>query len=211
MSKSDKPEHRGGEMVLQVAPTSAVPASGPSSSEHNAVIGACLATCAAGDRKAFERLYRLTSARLYATARRMLRSEALAQECLQDAYVSIWRNAGSYQPDKSAPLTWMTSIVRHRALDMLRTGAREVTMDDPQRLIGLVDAAAPLDGRDGPDYVPELHPCLEQLRAEQRECLRLAYFDGLSHAEVAERLMVPLGTVKSWVRRALLQLRECLG
>jgi RNA polymerase sigma-70 factor, ECF subfamily len=197
-------------MVFHAAPASAVPASGVSPSEHTAIIRACLAACADGEREAFERLYRLTSARLYAVARRMLRSEALAQECLQDAYISIWRNAGRYRSDRSAPLTWMTSIVRNRALDILRVATREVAMDDP-KIAGLLDAAAPLDGTQGPDYVPELHPCLEQLREEQRECLRLAYFDGLSHAQVAERMTVPIGTVKSWVRRALLQLRDCLG
>jgi RNA polymerase sigma-70 factor, ECF subfamily len=198
-------------MVLQVVSTATEPTSGVSPSEQKAILGAYLAACGEGDRKAFERLYRLTSPRLYAVARRMLRSEALAQECLQDAYVSIWRNAGSYRAEQSAPLTWMTTIVRNRALDILRVARREVTMDDPQTLTGLLDATVPLDGTDGPDYVPELHPCLEQLRGEQRECLRLAYFDGLSHAEVAERLAVPLGTVKSWVRRALVQLRDCLG
>ncbi len=170
-----------------------------------------LAACAKGDHRAFENLYRFTAPKLYGLAVRILKNDSLAQECVQDAYVSIWHHAQEYRPERAAPLTWMVSILRHRAIDLLRQRGHEITLDEPDDLKILLNAdAEPEDGM-APQDVRALHACIGQLREEQRRCLQLAYFDNLSHAQMAVRLHVPLGTVKTWVRRALEQLRRCLG
>lgn len=170
-----------------------------------------LAACGQGDQQAFENLYRFTAPKLYGYAMRMLRNESLAEECLQDVYVRIWRHAREYAPERAAPLTWMIGILRHRALDLLRQRGRETTLAEPEDLEHLVNAHASAVDDSVDEDARALYACLGQLREEQRCCLQLAYFDNLSHAELAQRLHVPLGTVKTWVRRALEQLRRCLG
>lgn len=186
---------------------------GAAGHSHEVHLQCWLAACGQGDQRAFENLYRFTAPKLYAYAMRMLRNESLAEECLQDVYVRIWHHAREYAPERAAPLTWMIGILRHRALDLLRQRGRETTLAEPEDLEHLVNAQAgaaaadPVDDEDA----RALYACLGQLREEQRRCLQLAYFDNLSHAQMAERLHVPLGTVKTWVRRALEQLRRCLG
>jgi RNA polymerase sigma-70 factor, ECF subfamily len=170
-----------------------------------------LGACALGDRAAFERLYRATSPKLFAIALRILGSEALAEECLQDAYVKIWHRAEDYRPHLASPPTWLVTIVRNGALDTLRRNRRQVTLQDPAHLDFLMDEWATAPGPDGLDNDSDrLRDCLEQLGENQRRCLEIAYFQGLSHAEVAEKTHTPLGTVKTWIRRGLEQLRKCL-
>lgn len=179
--------------------------------QRNVYLRRWLTACGQGDQRAFEELYRFTAPRLHALAVRLLRNESLAEECLQDVYVRIWRHAHEYKRERAAPLTWMIGILRHRALDLLRQRRHETTLEEPDDIERLADAYAAPAGDDMEDDARALYACLGQLREEQRRCLQLAYFDHLSHAEMAERLHVPLGTVKTWVRRALEQLRRCLG
>lgn len=178
---------------------------------HDVRLQGWLAACSQGDQQAFENLYRFTAPKLYAFAVRLMRDESLAEECLQDVYVRIWHHAHEYAPERAAPLTWMIGILRHRALDLLRRRGRETTLAEPDDLEQLVNAHAGAVDDSVDEDSRALYACLGQLREEQRRCLQLAYFDHLSHAEMAERLHVPLGTVKTWVRRALEQLRQCLG
>jgi RNA polymerase sigma-70 factor (ECF subfamily) len=168
-----------------------------------------VARTAQGDRAAFGELYRATSAKLYGVALRILRREDWAEEVLQECYVSVWRHAPEYRPGLAAPMTWMTSIVRNRCLDWLRRPNPEPLDDDALQAIesGNPGPLAVLEqGRDS----AALARCLRGLEAKQRQAIALAFFDGLSHAELARHLREPLGTVKTWVRRGLARLRSCL-
>jgi RNA polymerase sigma-70 factor (ECF subfamily) len=170
-----------------------------------------LAACAARDRTAFERLYRETSPKLFGVALRILRREDWAEDVLQECYVRIWDHAQDYRAGLAAPMTWMTSIVRNRCLDWLRRPNLEVIDEEGE----LIEAAAsnapgPLDELESAGKARALKKCLETLDARQRQAIALAYYDGLSHSELAAHLREPLGTVKTWVRRGLLRLKSCL-
>jgi len=171
-----------------------------------------LGDCGRGDRDAFERLYRASSAKLYGVAVRILRREDWAEEVLQDCYVSIWTHAPEYRPGLAAPMTWMTSIVRNRCLDWLRRPRPEVPDEDGSATEQAESAdAGPLALLESSTEAGALARCLATLEARQRQAIALAFYDGLSHSELAHHLRQPLGTVKTWVRRGLLRLKDCLG
>ncbi|MEJ2621533.1 MAG: sigma-70 family RNA polymerase sigma factor [Candidatus Thiodiazotropha sp.] len=180
--------------------------------QRNQELEALLAACALNDRKAFARLYRMTSAKLYGVVLRILVRDEWAQDCLQDAYIKIWSNADSYRTYLAAPLTWMSTIARNQALDLLRKRKREVMEADGDKGLPeqVDDAPLPLDGLSKSDEGRRLETCLEALKAQQRQMVVLAYFKGLTHDELASHTDTPLGTVKSWIRRGLNQLRRCL-
>ena len=162
-----------------------------------------------GSRGALKHLYELESRRLYGIALRIVRREDIAADVLQEAFVQVWQNARSFSSERGAGAAWLTGIVRFRALDAVRKLGREVLSDDP----ALGDTALEPDVIDRLDAKAEadaLQRCLGQLDDRQRRCVVLAFVDGFSHAEIAERLAAPLGSVKSWVRRGLLALRSCL-
>jgi RNA polymerase sigma-70 factor, ECF subfamily len=170
-----------------------------------------LSACALGDRVAFQQLYRITSPKLFAIALRILKSEARAEECLQDAYVKIWQRSGDYRPHLASPVTWLVTIVRNGALDSLRRNRRQVELSNPDHLEFLMDEQAFTPGPEGEESdAALLKDCLRQLREDQRRCIEIAYFEGLSHGEIAERTGTALGTVKTWIRRGLEGLRKCL-
>lgn len=168
-----------------------------------------LEAIAQGDRGAFSDLYRRTSAKLYGICLRLLPSEAEAQEVLQEAYVLVWRKAGAFDPAKASAITWLATVARNRAIDRLRRrsvdaealeAASEVEDDSPSpfEMVGDAEDAA------------RLSHCLEQLDERARAMIRAAFLDGASYPELAERESVPLGTMKSWIRRGLQRLRGCL-
>ena len=168
-----------------------------------------LARTALGDRAAFGGLYQATAPKLFGVALRILRREDWAEEVLQESYVSVWRHAPEYQASRAAPMTWMTSIVRNRCLDWLRRPNPQ-PLDD-EFLEGLEsENPSPLDELERGRDTAALARCLRGLDAKQRQAIALAFFDGLSHAELAQHLREPLGTVKTWVRRGLARLRSCL-
>ncbi len=178
-------------------------------------LGALLAATGDGDKRAFAELYQATSAKLYGFAIRILKEEGAAQDCIQESYVRIWEHAGQYRPERGAPLTWMGVIVRRRALDMLRRRNREGTLEEPEEIGRRLDGWKLAAGEAEPELPDpkereQLVACMEQLRKEQSESLKLAFFEGLTHPELAERLAVPLGTVKTWIRRGMERLRKCL-
>ncbi len=183
--------------------------------ERNARLAALLGRVALADQRAFEELYRQTGAHLYAVALRIVRDRPIAEEILQEAYVNVWHHAGTYDAARSHAVTWLTSIVRNRALDLKRR--REL---DTVTLAGADDESPPLDlPSDGPSPMDlllaaadarALRDCVETLDAPTRQAIALAFFQGLSHGELAAHLREPLGTVKSWVRRGLDKLRRCL-
>jgi RNA polymerase sigma-70 factor, ECF subfamily len=168
-----------------------------------------LARSALGDRRAFAELYQASAAQLFGVALRILRREDWAEEVLQECYVSVWRHAREYSAARAAPMTWMTSIVRNRCLDWLRRPNPEPLADEALEALES-EAAGPLalleSGRDS----AALARCLRGLEPKQRQAIALAFFDGLSHGELAQHLRQPLGTVKTWVRRGLARLRSCL-
>jgi RNA polymerase sigma-70 factor (ECF subfamily) len=171
-----------------------------------------LARCALGDRHAFERLYRETSAQLFGLVLRIVRDRDLASEVLQEGYVKIWHRAGDFHADLARPLTWMAAIMRHHAIDLLRRSVRQPNASESaEELLGLADeAAGPQDIVAQAQQDQALHDCLGQLQGAQRQAVLLAYFKGLTHEELADHLNTPLGTVKSWLRRGLLRLKKCL-
>jgi len=175
-----------------------------------------LAACGRRDQGAFARLYEATSAKLFGVAVRMLRREDWAEEVLQDCYVSIWNNAGSYSASLSAPMTWMTSIVRNRCLDWLRRPNVEVVLqsegedcDDPLERMA-TDEPGPLEQLATAGDARALSECLGRPDARMRQAIALAFFNGLTHTELAAHMQQPLGTVKTWVRRGLERLKGCL-
>ena len=172
---------------------------------------ALLAASAAGDRAAFARLYELTSAKLFGVALRIVRREDWAEEVLQECYVRIWSRARDYREALAAPMTWMTSIVRHRCLDWLRRPNPEV-IDVEGQLLESAESPnpGPLAALELAKDAAELARCLKALEAKQRQAILLAFYDGLSHSELASHLRQPLGTVKTWVRRGLARLKTCL-
>jgi len=180
--------------------------------ERNARLTELLSRAALSDQRAFEELYRLTSAHLYAVALRILRESAAAEEVLQESFVNIWHHAGSYVAAKSQPLTWLTSIVRNRCLDQLRRRSVDtITMDDEDEGMTIADERpTPLDMLLAGADARAVKGCVETLDAGQKQAIALAFYHGLSHSELARHLKQPLGTVKSWVRRGLDRLRACL-
>lgn len=171
--------------------------------------------CAQQRQHAFQELYQLTSPQLIAILMRILKRRDLAEEALQDAFISVWHNAASYSAQKGSPMTWLVSICRYRALDMLRREQREIHLDPPDD-DGDEDALAGFaDESETGELISHaearaLKHCLDELNEGQRNSLKLAYFDGCSHEEIARALRSPIGTVKSWVRRGLQDLKHCL-
>jgi RNA polymerase sigma-70 factor (ECF subfamily) len=182
-----------------------------------------LSRVALGDRQAFAALYRDTSAHLFGVILRINTDRAQAEDLLQEVFVNVWRAAQGFDPLRSQPLTWLTSIARNRAIDSLRRRKSEPSMvsanlpagdgeDDFDQTAEMADDRPdPLQQLEQAAQAREVTHCLQQLSAEQQQCVALAFYQGLSHAEVAEHLVQPLGTVKSWVRRALMALKDCLG
>lgn len=166
---------------------------------------------ATGDERAFAKLYKLTSAKLYAVSMRMMREESQAQEVLQDAYTSIWRNASVFARERGHAITWMSSIVRYRALDMLRRNKRDMDSDgEVETLMDDRPDADPAWANMQTDDARRLQECLDELPESQRRCVTLSFVYGYTHEELSDKLDSPLGTIKSWVRRGLEKLKNCL-
>ncbi len=166
---------------------------------------------ALGDQRAFENLYQQSSPRLFALAMMVVKRKDLAEEALQDAFVSIWHSAQSYTEDKGSAQTWLNTIVRNRCLDKLRRQPKGISDLSPVEWENIIaDTPEPLAEVLADDDAKRLNGCLEHLDDKQRQSLMLAYFQGLSHSQLAVQLSVPLGTVKAWVRRGLEKLKGCL-
>jgi RNA polymerase sigma-70 factor (ECF subfamily) len=188
--------------------------------ERSRELSELLARAGLGDRAAFARLYERTSGHVFAVILRIQRDRAAAEDLLQEIYVSVWKAAASFDAARSQPLTWLTSIARNRAIDSLRRQNTQPRLesstrdDDDERPDAVEaqpdDAPGPLELLGRASEARELNTCLQHLSPPQRQSVAMAFFDGLSHAEIAEHLKEPLGTVKSWVRRALNSLRTCL-
>jgi RNA polymerase sigma-70 factor, ECF subfamily len=175
---------------------------------EGADLSSLLAACARGDRAAFRKLYDAHSPRLYGVALRITRDAALAADALHDALIQAWQNAGRFDAVRGRAEAWLTSLVRYRALDLVRTRKREVVTDAPPERAD--DAPDAFDALSSKSDAAALLRCLETLEADKRRLIASAFVDGYSHSELAERMGLPLGTVKSWIRRGLEALRRCL-
>jgi RNA polymerase sigma-70 factor, ECF subfamily len=170
-----------------------------------------LSRSAQRDQQAFAALYKASAPKLFAVAVRITRRRDWAEEVLQESYVSIWHHAQGYDPGKSAPMTWMTTIVRNRALDWLRR-PRETESNDVDALIAAVpdDSPGPEDVYAQMQDAGRISECLGDLTDDQRQSITLAFFHGMSHGELASQVGKPLGTVKTWIRRGLDRLKACM-
>lgn len=179
----------------------------PAMAEAGGDLAALLARSAHGDRIAFKALHALTHRQLFAVIRRILGDHAQAEEALQDVYVRIWQSAHAFDATRGSPLAWMVSVARYRAIDLVRrNAARDAPAVEGVEGAPLVEPAAGIDLADA----QALDHCLGELAEEQRRCVVLAYAHGFSREELAERFDRPVGTIKSWLHRALAALRTCL-
>jgi RNA polymerase sigma factor (sigma-70 family) len=168
------------------------------------------------DEAALRLLYDSASPRLYGLALRVLRQREWAEDALQEAFVTIWRVAGDYRSTLSPPMAWMGLIVRSRSLDLLRRQTADrapLTQEFDEAMAETMasDAADPMDMAEASEQAWALHLCLQQLEGRQREVVSLAYLRDLSHGELASQLKLPLGTIKTWIRRGLEKLRVCMS
>lgn len=177
---------------------------------------AWLSAAAARDASAFRSLYDATSPKLFGYALRILHKRELAEEVLQESFVSIWNNARSYQSQLAAPMTWMAAIVRNKALDALRRvdGTLEIDVDtfDSTILNALHDpGATPIEALQISADAKALAYCMSMLEGLHRQVIGMAFYHDLSHSEVAQQMAIPIGTVKTWIRRSLERLKTCLA
>lgn len=170
-----------------------------------------LAATARGDRAAFEQLYGATRAKLYGVVLRILRRNDLADEVMQETYLKIWSSAGSFDPALASPITWMVTIARNRAIDLVRKRSEASLEEVPQAMEVAADFIDPLAARELGEDVLRLKACIDRLESERKEMVTLAYYNGLSREQLAVRFGKPVNTIKTWLRRSLIEIRDCLG
>lgn len=182
-----------------------------SAQQARAELKAAMARLADGDRAALEQIYTMTRVKLFGICLRILGDRKEAEDALQDVYINLWQRADRYDPSRASPISWLATFARNRAVDRLRVGkvragavpedeAMPVADDTPLADELLIDA----------ERSAHVHTCLETLSGNQRDNIRAAFFDGFTYAELAERADVPLGTMKSWIRRGMARLKSCL-
>ncbi|MGL5736692.1 MAG: sigma-70 family RNA polymerase sigma factor [Beijerinckiaceae bacterium] len=174
-------------------------------------IDTALTACAAGNRQALQWIYGQEAPRMLGVALRIVKRRALAEEIVQDCFVKVWQAAASFDAQRGDGRAWLYTILRNRALNILRGESRTDLTDDLTPFETASDDPSPEDILAQMGEHSALRRCLETLDAARRSLIVLAYTEGLSHGEIAARLSIPLGTVKSWIRRSLLNLRSCLG
>jgi RNA polymerase sigma factor (sigma-70 family) len=172
---------------------------------------AALARVAAGDRAALRLVYQDTSAKLFGVCLRILNDRSEAEDVLQDVYLTVWRKAATFDPSRASPITWLVAITRNRALDRLRSSAATRRTEPIEAADAVSDPApAAVERVELAQQHQRLAHCLEELEGRQSAAIRAAFLDGATYEELAQRMSVPLGTMKSLIRRGLLKLRACL-
>ncbi len=169
-----------------------------------------LIACQGGDREAFSGLYRIASPQLFGLALRILRRRDWAEEALQECFVTVWRRAGDYKPDLGPAMPWITVILRNKCLDRLRREKPLQPLDESAAAERPDEGPSPLEGAMANAEARRLKGCVDELEGEQQRSIQLAYYEGLTHEELAKRMAAPLGTVKSWIRRGLQRRKKCL-
>jgi len=180
--------------------------------DRRTILIEALQATATGNRASLQIVYEMTSSKVFSTILRIVRRREVAEDVLQDVYVKVWRRAGRFDPNKGSAITWLCTIARNSALnDVRRNGRHEELADDEFPEIADTRIVAADDWLCAEQDSAALADCLEELRDDHRRTIKLAFFEGLSHSELAERVNVPLGTLKSWIRRGLAGLKGCLG
>jgi RNA polymerase sigma-70 factor (ECF subfamily) len=170
-----------------------------------------LGAVAKGDKAAFERLYGATRAKLYGVLLRILGRPELAEEVMQETYLKVWKMADKFDPALASPITWMVAIARNRAIDIVRKRS-EVSIEDEKDAQNVAaDTPAPLARREMTEELKRLLACLGKLDPEKQRIVLLAYYSGWSREQLATKLDIPVNTIKTWLRRSLLEIRECMG
>ncbi|MCO5732214.1 sigma-70 family RNA polymerase sigma factor [Rhizobium sp. SSA_523] len=172
---------------------------------------AALSACAGGDRAALRLIFDREAGRLLAVAQRIVRRRELAEDVVQEAFIRIWTHAHQYSPDRGSARGWIYAIVRNRALNALRDGSRENTVEEVEKLQEKDVADDIMAAWHRLDRESRLRDCLGSLDDIKRRGILMAYVGGYTHGEIAGRLRIPLGTAKSWIRRGLTALRECMA
>ncbi|SHI53021.1 sigma-70 family RNA polymerase sigma factor [Wenxinia saemankumensis] len=173
-------------------------------------IEALISRCALRDRAAFAALYDATSAKLFGVCLRILRDRGRSEDALQEAYVKIWANAERYRPGGARPMTWLITIARNAAIDAVRRRREDSAAEGAAE--SLVDQAATPEGAAlDRDEARRVVACMGELPEDRRAAVRGAYLGGQSYADLAEAAGVPINTMRSWLRRALITLRECMA
>jgi RNA polymerase sigma-70 factor (ECF subfamily) len=170
-----------------------------------------LAAVAAADAAAFERLYAATRAKLYGVLLRILGRPEMAEEVMQETYLKVWTMAGKFDPALASPITWMVAIARNRAIDIVRKKRELSIEDEPEALAVATDTPPPLARREMTEELKRLLACLGKLDPEKQRIVLLAYYSGWSREQLARKLDIPVNTIKTWLRRSLLEIRACMA
>lgn len=173
---------------------------------------AALGAVAGGDRDALQLIYQTTSAKLYGVCLRILNDTAEAEDVLQEIYLTIWRRAGAFEPERGlSPITWLVAIARNKSIDRLRSTARPRALRPIEEAADIADdGPAPSLGVERADEAAALGRCMGELDPKHADAVRTAFFEGVTYEALAARVNAPVGTVKSWIRRSLQRLRTCL-
>jgi len=172
---------------------------------------AALARVAKGERAALKLVYRDTSAKLFGVCLRILRDNGEAEDVLQDVYMTVWRQAATFDPERGSPITWLVAIARNRSIDRLRASVTTRRMQSIDDALEIGDSApSALERVETGQEHRRLMNCLDELEPRHASAIRSAFLDGATYEELAQQVDVPLGTMKSWIRRSLQRLRDCL-
>ena len=166
---------------------------------------------AKGDQAAFERLYTATRAKLYGVVLRILGKPELAEEVMQETYLKVWKMAHTFDPTLASPITWMVAMARNRAIDIVRRRSEVSIEDEPEAQNIAAESAPPLARREMTEELKRLLACLGKLDPEKQRIVLLAYYSGWSREQLSTKLDIPVNTIKTWLRRSLLEIRECMG
>jgi len=177
--------------------------------ERRSALSAALLATGRADRAAFATVYRLTSARLFGICLRICSTRQAAAAALGEVYLTVWRRAAAFDPGRGSAITWLSTLARNRAIDWIRSNGRKFEPDTTIAELPSDDMPADAMMLDA-ENERRLHLCLDRLDDNQRTAIRTAFFDGCTYAQLAERQSIPLSTVKSWVRRGLMKLKDCL-
>ncbi len=170
-----------------------------------------IAAVARRDEAAFERLYTATRAKLYGVVLRILRRQDLAEEVVQETFVKIWHSAAQFNPAMSSPITWMAAIARNRAIDLVRKRGELSLEEEPDAMEVAAETPDPLARREMSEELKRLLECIGQLEPDRQRLVLLAYYNGWSREQLAAKFRAPVNTVKTWLRRSMMDIRACLG